>query len=160
MSEHHASLFIRQMKTSRKIIASIRDEGSKNGIFVNQNELTYDAFTCKNRDLITIGNNYVLLLILVDADEMGLSVATNFRPTDAAPAQAAAPQAPRMPMGGPMPAPGMPPIPPIPASTPDGTMVAPGMAPSPYDASRRAAGGTMSIDGASDQMGGGTQFLQ
>ena len=160
VSEHHASLFIRQMKTSRKIIASIRDEGSKNGIFVNQNELTYDAFTCKNRDLITIGNNYVLLLILVDADEMGLSVATNFRPTDAALAQAAAPQAPRMPMGGPMPAPGMPPIPPIPASTPDGTMAAPGMAPSPYDASRRAAGGTMSIDGASDQMGGGTQFLQ
>ena len=154
VSDRHASLFIRQMKSSRKIIASIRDEGSKNGIFVNQEELTYDAYTCKNRDVITIGNSYKLLLILIDADEMGLSVATDFRPADPTDAPAPQPQqaAPKMP--------GMPPIPQFPAGPgPQGTMAAPG-APSPYDASRRAAGGTFSLDGSPDQLGGGTQFLE
>ena len=159
VSEHHASLFIRQMKTSRKIIASIRDEGSKNGIFVNQEELTYDAFTCKNRDLITIGNNYVLLLILIDADEMGLSVAANFRPADGA--AEVAPAAPQPAVQQARPA--VPPIPPIPQPQfpqQQGTVAGPMSQPSPYDASRRAAGGTFAMDGSMEQLGGGTQFLE
>lgn len=79
----HASLNVKQMKTTTKLIASIRDEGSKNGMFVNDEELGYDPHTCKNQDLITIGDNYKLLFILIDAEEMGLEVSENFRATDA-----------------------------------------------------------------------------
>lgn len=164
VSDHHASLFIRQMKTSRKIIASIRDEGSKNGIFVNNEELTYDAYECHNRDVITVGNNYRLLLILIDADEMGLSVAQNFQPVEGSMPvgmTAAQPvQPPVAPMGQTR-APQMPPIPPM-GQQPAGTMPA---VPaegnnSLYDASRRAKNGTISMDGSVDMPGGNTQFLQ
>jgi hypothetical protein len=33
---------------------------------------------CKNGDIITIGDNYELLLILIDAPTLGLSVSENF----------------------------------------------------------------------------------
>ncbi len=165
VSEHHASLFIRQMKSSRKIIASIRDEGSKNGIFVNSEELTYDAFECHNRDLITVGNNYQLLLILIDADEMGLTVSENFTPTDAAPAGAVPPQqqrpmgAPQMPQQPFQPQNPMQPMPGTQAFGPQPGGPQPGPNPM-YDPSRRQAGGTMSLDGTIDNQPGGTQFLQ
>ncbi len=161
VSERHANLFIRQMKSSRKIIASIRDEGSKNGIFVNDEELTYDAHECHNRDIITVGNNYRLLLILIDADEMGLSVAQNFQPLDnSEPINMPASQPmqqPYPPMGQPQ----APQIPPIPMGQPiqQGTMPAQGNS-SLYDASKRAKNGTVSMDGSVEMPGGNTQFLQ
>lgn len=79
VSEMHASLNIKQMKSTHKILASIRDEGSKNGIFVNDEELDYGMHECKNHDKILIGDNYVLLLILIDAESFGLSVSPNFK---------------------------------------------------------------------------------
>ncbi len=176
VSEHHASLFIRQMKSSRKLIASIRDEGSKNGIFVNNEELTYDAFECHNRDLITIGNNYQLLLILIDADEMGLTVSENFTPTDGQPALPQQQAGPQRPFGGQQPPqpPFQPQNPmqpmggtqafgPMPGGPQPGGPMPGGPQPGPnpmYDPSRRQAGGTMSLDGTIDNQPGGTQFLQ
>ena len=55
VSERHAALNIKQLKSTRKILASIRDEGSKNGIYVNDEELDYDAHEVKNHDIITTG---------------------------------------------------------------------------------------------------------
>ena len=78
VSEHHASISVKQMKSTGKLIASIRDVGSKNGMFLNDEELDYDNHPCKNTDLITIGNNYQLLLLLINAEEYGLKVAENF----------------------------------------------------------------------------------
>lgn len=78
VSEHHATLSIKQMKSTGKLIASIRDVGSKNGMYLNDEELDYDNHTCKLNDIITIGTNYKLLLILIDAEEYGLSVAEDF----------------------------------------------------------------------------------
>ncbi len=78
VSDHHAALNIKQMKTTNKILASIKDEGSKNGIFVNDEELTYDAHPCKNHDIITIGLHYKLLLILIDTEEFGLTISEDF----------------------------------------------------------------------------------
>lgn len=60
VSDIHAELNIKQMKTTHKILASIKDIGSKNGIFVNEEELDYSAHECFNNDLITIGLNYRL----------------------------------------------------------------------------------------------------
>lgn len=46
VSDIHAELNIKQMKTTHKILASIKDIGSKNGIFVNEEELDYSAHEC------------------------------------------------------------------------------------------------------------------
>lgn len=78
VSEKHATISIKQMKSTGKLIASIRDVGSKNGMFLNEEELDYDNHTCKTNDLITIGTSYKLLLILIDAEQYGLTVADNF----------------------------------------------------------------------------------
>ncbi len=78
VSEHHATLSIKQMKSTGKLIATIRDVGSKNGMYLNEEELDYDNHSCKLNDTITIGVNYKLLLILIDAADYGLSVAEDF----------------------------------------------------------------------------------
>lgn len=74
----HATLSVRKMKSNGKVIALIRDEGSKTGLLVNGEELGYEGHECFNGDIITVGCNYTLLLILVNAEEMGLSVAEHF----------------------------------------------------------------------------------
>lgn len=82
VSDVHAELNVKQMKTSHKVLASIKDVGSKNGIFVNEEELDYSTHECFNNDLITIGLNYKLLLVLIDAEALGLSVSNDFIPVD------------------------------------------------------------------------------
>lgn len=78
VSSKHATLSIKQMKSTHKLIASIRDTGSKTGMYLNDEELDYENHTCKANDIITIGANYKLLLLLIDAEEYGLSVAEDF----------------------------------------------------------------------------------
>ena len=78
VSNKHATLSIKQMKSTHKLIASIRDIGSKTGMFLNDEELDYENHTCKANDIITVGANYKLLLLLIDAEEYGLSVAEDF----------------------------------------------------------------------------------
>ena len=82
VSEHHAVLCIKQMKSARKLIASIRDTGSKNGMYLNEEELDYDNHSCKSNDIITVGTSYQLLLLLIDAEQYGLTVAENFVASD------------------------------------------------------------------------------
>lgn len=83
VSEHHADILVKQLKKSgNKVIASIRDAGSKTGIVVNDEELGYDTFTCKTNDIITIGSCYRLLLLLIDTEQYGLTVADNFMAAD------------------------------------------------------------------------------
>lgn len=86
VSDHHASLNIKQLKSTKKLLASIRDEGSKNGIYVNDEELDYDAHNVMNHDILTIGDNYKLLVIIIDAEELGLTISENFQPTEENPA--------------------------------------------------------------------------
>lgn len=74
----HATLSVRKMKSNGKVIALIRDEGSKTGLLVNGEELGYEGHECFNGDIITVGCNYTLLLILVNAEEVGLSIARHF----------------------------------------------------------------------------------
>ena len=74
-----------QVKSTGKLIASIRDVGSKNGMYLNDEELDYDNHTCKLNDIITVGSCYKLLLILIDAADYGLSVAEDFVAEDEVP---------------------------------------------------------------------------
>lgn len=88
VSSHHADLNIKQMKTSKKVIASIRDIGSKTGIFVNDEELEYDAHNVHDKDVLTIGESYKLLVILIDAEKCGLEISENFQPSNDIPVDA------------------------------------------------------------------------
>lgn len=78
VSSDHAVLVVRKMKNPEKIIASISDARSTNGTMINGESLGFTAVECKNGDVITVGDNYELYLILVDAPTLGLSVSENF----------------------------------------------------------------------------------
>ena len=82
VSDLHASLSVKIMKSTGRLVASIRDEGSKTGLFLNDEELDYNNYSCKNLDVIVVGANYRILIILVDAPEYGLSAAKNFVSTE------------------------------------------------------------------------------
>lgn len=93
ISDFHASLNVKIMKSTGRLVASIRDEGSKTGLYLNDEELDYDNYPCKNLDVVVVGTSYRILIILVDAPEYGLTAAENFIATDAA-APAKSPVAP------------------------------------------------------------------
>lgn len=126
----HALLNVKQLKSSHKLVAQIRDEGSKNGVTVNDEELDFGIHECFNNDIIRIGDNYVLLLLLINAEDYGLSVADDFVETGDAEDM----------------------MPPVFAPAGNDTE-------SPYNSEHRASNGTQAIDGFDNFAGGGTKFL-
>lgn len=80
VSTRHAQINVKQMRVSHKLIANIQDIGSKRGMFLNDEELDYETHPCKNGDIVTIGDAYKLLIVLIDTDTCGLSAAQNFIP--------------------------------------------------------------------------------
>ncbi len=80
VSGEHAVLVVRQIKNTGSVIAAIADEKSTNGTMINGETIGFSAEECKSGDIITIGNNYELVLILVDAAKMNLSVSQDFIP--------------------------------------------------------------------------------
>lgn len=78
VSSEHAVLVVRKMKNPEKVIASISDARSTNGTMLNGVSLGFTAEECKNGDIITIGDNYELFLILIDAASLGLRPSVNF----------------------------------------------------------------------------------
>ena len=135
VSGHHATLNIRRMKTTKEYLADIYVRGV-NGGFVNEEEVRKEA-ECKNGDFLTIGDNYVLYLILVNPFELGLKVAENFTPAEGAPKKE---EKPRDEFDLDMDR----------TSTGGGRM---------YDSRRRPVGGTESLDGGNDIDEGYTSHL-
>ncbi len=82
VSSDHATLVVRKMKKPEKLIASICDQRSTNGTMLNGESLGFNPVECFNNDLITIGENYTLVLILIDIVALGLEVAPGFIPVD------------------------------------------------------------------------------
>lgn len=82
VSSEHAVLVVRKMKKPEKTIASISDARSTNGTMVNGESLGFSAIECVNGDIITIGESYELVLILIDINALGLKVAEKFMPLD------------------------------------------------------------------------------
>lgn len=80
VSSDHAVLVVRKMKNPEKVIASISDARSTNGTMLNGESLGFSAVECKNGDIITIGDNYELYLVLIDATLLNLSVCKDFIP--------------------------------------------------------------------------------
>ena len=82
VSREHGVLVVRKMKNPEKTIASISDARSTNGTMVNGESLGFSAVECFNGDIITIGENYELVLLLVDVKSLGLKVSEGFIPID------------------------------------------------------------------------------
>lgn len=82
VSAEHAVIMVRKLKKPEKVIASITDARSTNGTMLNGQSLGFTAVECKNGDIITIGDNYELYLILIDPAAIGLSVSESFIPVD------------------------------------------------------------------------------
>lgn len=76
ISENHATLVVRPMydgDTKTGILVFVQDMMSTCGTKVNGTSLGFEAKECHNGDILTIGPNYELLLILVDAASLGLT---------------------------------------------------------------------------------------
>lgn len=80
ISSNHAVIVTRMGKNG--IIAAIKDTESTNGTFINGEPIDFAAEECHNGDIITIGNNYQFLFILIDTIKLGLAVNKNFIPLD------------------------------------------------------------------------------
>lgn len=80
VSEQHAVLVIQQMKNPEKVIAWINDSGSTCGTMINGESLGFDRRECFNGDIITIGEHYDLLFILIDSKQLGLNVCRDYIP--------------------------------------------------------------------------------
>lgn len=78
VSANHAVIVIRQGRNG--IIAAIKDPESTNGTFINGERIDFEAEECHSGDVITIGNNYQLVFILVDAAQYGLTPNKDFIP--------------------------------------------------------------------------------
>lgn len=88
VSGTHATLVIRRMQqsgVSSGLSVFIQDTGSAVGTMLNGCTLDYNPRCCKTGDIITVGENYELYLVLVDADAIGLSVRDNFMPSEQEP---------------------------------------------------------------------------
>lgn len=83
VSARHANLHINKMKKPEKTEATISHLGATNGVEVNENSVSVARPTeCVNGDIITIGEAYQLLLVLIDTKSIGLKVAENFIPVE------------------------------------------------------------------------------
>lgn len=86
VSENHASIHV--ISRSDRLIVYIKDDQSKTGTLHNGNLIRGEA-DLKNGDIITVGENYELLVVLISAVEHGLAPKPNFRASNPSPAQAA-----------------------------------------------------------------------
>lgn len=82
VSGDHAVLVVRQLKGTKEIIAAVTDTMSTNGTLLNGETIGFQPVECHNGDIITIGNNYELLVVLIDAAKLNLGVAKDFMPVD------------------------------------------------------------------------------
>ena len=81
VSDYHAVLTIRRMKKGNEnvgVSVFLQDNNSMLGTMLNGETLDYNPRECKNGDIITVGANYELYLILVDADAIGLTTKPDF----------------------------------------------------------------------------------
>lgn len=78
VSSRHAQIVVRQIKSTGQVIAAITDTMSTNGTMINGDTIGFTPNECRNGDVLTIGNNYELYLILIEAGKLGLKVAENF----------------------------------------------------------------------------------
>ena len=133
VSEDHATLVVRRMKTTNEYLMDLYVKGV-NGAFVNETEVRREA-ECKGGDFLTIGDNYILYIILINPFELGLKVSEAFVPAE----EQSEPE--DSPYGQ------------------DSFQQAPSRTSGLYDSRRRASGGTEGMDGTDPIIEGQTSIL-
>lgn len=78
-SVSHVHATIHSYMQDGKLIVSISDNQSVNGTFVNGQRITETEKMCYGGDILTIGNNYQLLLLLADSSKYGLELSNDFQ---------------------------------------------------------------------------------
>lgn len=79
VSSRHASLHINKMKKPEKTEATISELGSTNGTLLNDNSVSVARpMECVNGDILVFGENYQMLLVLIDTKAIGLETSPNF----------------------------------------------------------------------------------
>ena len=76
VSDKHATLVVRPMYNANQktgILVYIQDDASTCGTMLNGNSLGFEPKECHHGDILTIGPNYELYLMLVDAASVGLA---------------------------------------------------------------------------------------
>lgn len=122
VSDSHAVVVVRRMLRQGEksgLFVFVQDTGSTCGTMLNGDTLDFNPRECHSGDIITIGENYELYLVLIDPDAVGLAPKENFKAV-----AAAAPVA--MPVQTVAPQPAAPAVPPMGMNTggmPKGTMV-------------------------------------
>lgn len=91
VSAEHCTIMVRLLRDGNGLIASIKDVGTANGTLVNGKDIGYDLHTCSNEDVITVGYNYRLVLLLVDPAKYGLAAAPDFQASSASASPVAPP---------------------------------------------------------------------
>ena len=90
VSDNHATIVVRRMQNkgeSEGIFVFVQDTGSMYGTMLNGVTLDFNPRECKNGDIITIGANYELYVILIDPNALGLATKEGFQSIEAEPAE-------------------------------------------------------------------------
>ena len=85
VSDNHATIVIRQMQNNgvaNGIFVFVQDIGSTCGTMLNGSTLGFNPEECHSGDIITIGMNYELYVILVDPASLGLAPKADFKASD------------------------------------------------------------------------------
>jgi hypothetical protein len=88
VSDAHATLTIRKMQKngeSNGVCVFVQDTGSTCGTMLNGETLDFNPRECANGSVITVGANYELYLLLVDADALGLQTKEEFKSIESKP---------------------------------------------------------------------------
>ena len=79
ISGNHAVLSVQKKKSTGEVVAVIKITEAKTPVLVNGDDIDLrDGSYCKNGDIITIGDCYTLLLVLINAEAVGLRKSDNF----------------------------------------------------------------------------------
>lgn len=76
VSTNHAILTV--LKDEEGIYAAIENAEGVNGVKLNGKSIRLNRVECNNMDIITVGKNYELLLVLIDCDKYGLVPSADF----------------------------------------------------------------------------------
>lgn len=78
VSSEHALITIHKDEDPEEVFAVLEDTHSTNGVKLNGKSIRFERVECKHMDIIRIGKNYELLMLLIDTGALGLKPAEEF----------------------------------------------------------------------------------
>ena len=78
VSDVHCKVIVQELKNPDRLFVYVQESGSTCGTMVNGSSLDFNPREIKNGDIITVGENYELYVILIDVKQLGLAKKENF----------------------------------------------------------------------------------